>query len=159
VEIIPGTEGMTAGEREAYLASLERHDEREAQFQVNYGDKDDYVGVPFDIVRIELRPGGNPQGEDDWAVTVIDKALPEGEQEVVFTFDKNRARDGMMANFQDLIKRFHRVPSHTLQDLPAKPGQSNPYTIVPMTRYRDLSDIEADRLQRARDKKKRRGGK
>lgn len=140
-------------EIEAYLASLEQYDERAKQFDINYFEKQDYIGVPFDITAVVKRIGGNvKRGIDDWIVTIRDRDTKE---EGALTFDTNPSRDMLMETFQRVIQRYKVVPLHTLQELPqSDTTRSNPITIVPMARWVDLDQLEADRLAKRRARKR-----
>lgn len=137
--------------QEAYIASVVGYDERQASFEVNYLEKDDYIGRPFDILKVDTRVGASMKGEDDWCLTVRDC---EDATEGAFTFDKNRFRDVSMQNLADVVKRFGSAPYHTLQELPAQAGMSNPFAVVPMARWKTLEDIEAERAQKKRERRR-----
>lgn len=142
-------------EQRAYLASLGAYDERAKEFDVNYFDKDDYIGSPFTILEVVIRKGRSKKGEDDWAIKARD---PKSKEEGIMTFDKNPQRDDLMSNFVETIKKFGAIPGQTLQELPQSDAlKANALTIVPIGKWRDLDDLEADRLAKKQAKKKARG--
>lgn len=149
--------GATEEEIKAYKTSVAAYEERAKSFDINYFDKDDYIGLPFDIVAIEKRVGGGMQGQDDWLVTVYDRAINE---QGAFTFDCNRSRDTLFEGFISTIRRMSAVPFQTLQELPQKDEKkSNPITIVPLEKWQDVADIEQERLERKRERRNKTRGR
>ena len=90
------------------------------------------TGRSFTIRRIGKRPGGGYEGDDDWALAIVD----EDGAPAILTFEENPSRDAFLTACVAIVERYGEVPAVCLQRYEKKDQEQHFFAIVPRSRWK-----------------------